>query len=115
MNTSSARRGFLRGLASLPLIGGGVALIGEPVGAAVPVDDSLLNTYSQWLYYERRLLSEERYPGRGREQNAFVPANTGAQGFHFPLWTQDWRDLPSPSTRAAVVLSSVGCPSRFGE
>jgi hypothetical protein len=30
-----ARRAFLRGLAHLPLIGGGVTLLGKPVGAAV--------------------------------------------------------------------------------
>ena len=31
------RRSFLRQLASLPLIGGGVTLIGKPTAAAVPV------------------------------------------------------------------------------
>jgi len=33
--TTHDRRGFLRGLAALPLIGGGVTLIGNPTRAAV--------------------------------------------------------------------------------
>ena len=36
------RRTCLRGLASLPLIGGGVALIGNPTAAAVPITGPLL-------------------------------------------------------------------------
>lgn len=35
----SSRRGFLRGLAGLPMIGGGVAIIGSPTAAAVPVNE----------------------------------------------------------------------------
>ncbi len=43
MSAPSDRRGFLRGLATLPLIGGGVTLIGNPTRAAAePVTEDLL-------------------------------------------------------------------------
>ena len=57
---ASNRRTFLRGLTTLPLIGGSVALLGSPTRAAEPVTEELLDSYSEWLYYERRLLCEER-------------------------------------------------------
>lgn len=41
------RRTFLRGPASLRLVGGGVTLIGNPTAAAVPVTASLLETYNE--------------------------------------------------------------------
>ena len=43
----ASRRGFLRGLTTLPLIGGGVALIGAPSAVAEPVTRSMLETYSE--------------------------------------------------------------------
>ena len=108
MADALARRGVLRGLAHLPLIGGGVTILGNPTGAAEPVTDDLLDAYSEWLFYERRLLCRERWPG-SRDAEAFVPANTGASGFHFPPGPVRRRDQLQPSTRAAVVLSAVGC------
>jgi hypothetical protein len=38
----SDRRNFLRGLATLPLIGGSVAILGKPTAAAVTVTPDLL-------------------------------------------------------------------------
>jgi hypothetical protein len=108
-----ARRGFLRQLAGLPLIGGGVTLLGNPTGAAEPVTEQLLDAYSEWLFYERRLLCVERYPGI-RHPDGFIPANTGASDYHFPLGPERWQDRPMPSTRAAVVLASVGCRWKEG-
>ena len=108
MADALARRGLLRGLARLPLIGGGVTILGNPTGAAEPVTDDLLDAYSKWLFYERRLLCLERWPGL-RHPDGFISANTGAGGYHFPLWPERWQDRPMPSTRAAVVLSAVGC------
>ena len=108
MADALARRGFLRQLAGLPLIGGGVTILGNPTGAAEPVTEQLLDAYSEWLFYERRLLCLERWPG-SRDAEAVVPANTGARGYHFPAYPPSWRDAPQPSTRAAVVLSAVGC------
>ena len=43
MSDPLARRGFLRGLAHLLLIGGGVTLIGNPTAAAEPVTEELLD------------------------------------------------------------------------
>lgn len=45
----SSRRGFLRGLTRLPLIGGGVALIGAPTAVAEPLTPALLDSYEAWL------------------------------------------------------------------
>ena len=47
------RRAFLRQLASLPLIGGAVTLIGNPTAAAVPATPELLDAYEEWLDLER--------------------------------------------------------------
>lgn len=107
----SDRRSFLRGLASLSLIGGGVALIGNPTAAAVPVSNDLLAAYDQWLFYERRFLVREQYRHLGddmvRAMERAVPVNTAADGFHFPR-DGSWQDVPQPSTRAAVILSAAG-------
>ena len=103
-----ARRGFLRGLAHLPLIGGGVTILGNPTAAAEPVTEQLLDAYSEWLFYECRLLCLERWPDNPKAER-FIPAGTGASGFHFPAYPTSWRDATQPSTRATVVLSAVGC------
>lgn len=39
------RRGFLGQLATLPLIGGGITLIGQPTAAAVLVTPDLVEAY----------------------------------------------------------------------
>ncbi len=56
---SADRRTFLRGLTSLPLIGGSVALIGAPSAVAEPATLPMLLQYANWLFYERRLLCRE--------------------------------------------------------
>lgn len=105
------RRTFLRGLASLPLIGGGVTLIGNPTAAAVLVSSDLLAVYDQFLFYERQFLLRELYGHLShddlREVARIVPVNTSADRFHFPR-EGSWRDQPQPSTRAAVVLAAAG-------
>ena len=55
----SGRRDFLRGLVSLPLIGGGVTLIGQPTAVAAPTTPDMLEAYKTWLEYERRFLCWE--------------------------------------------------------
>ena len=108
--TEQNRRGFLRGLTTLPLIGGGVTLIGNPTKAAEPITPDLLNAYNEWLFYERRMLCIEQYGKRDAEH--FIPC-AGASGFHFPSFEAGgWEGVPKPSTRAAVVLSAVGCDWR---
>ena len=101
------RRGFLRGLTTLPLIGGSVALIGSPVRAAQPVTPGMLATYSAWLEYERRFLMQASL-GEGGER--FIPCiNPGSQ-FHFPDSYDRDRIGREAQARAAVVLAAVGCP-----
>lgn len=103
------RRTFLRGLASLPLIGGGVTLIGNPTAAAVAVTDDLLRNYDSWLQLERTKVLRELY-------SISLPRKTEALIVHLdePAFRWHWPcegDLPAPpSTRAAIVLSAAGVP-----
>lgn len=99
------RRGFLRGLTALPLIGGGVTLIGNPTAAAVPPTPELLRSYSDWLQMEQRYLVAEH--GRDFE---FIDPNSPGGRYHWRAYGT--ADLPTPSTRAAIVLSAVGCDWR---
>ena len=52
MNAPHDRRGFLRGLAALPLIGGSVAILGKPTQAAVPVTGRMAR--SQTFYRDHK-------------------------------------------------------------
>ena len=107
MSGPSHRRGFLRGLATLPLIGGGVALIGNPSAAAEPVTGELLESYNAWLIQERRHLLFEMHGSPVRD---YFNPNTGGGMYH---WQSHGDPAPpAPSTRAAVVLSAVGCEWR---
>lgn len=124
MTHDTARRGFLRGLATLPLIGGGIALVGQPTGAAVPLSDQLLNSYDAWLFYERRYLRYEfsqKRPWITRpvdradvvldfdfEPDMIRVDNPGGN-FHV---SADPLKAPQPSSRAAVVLAAAGCEWR---
>jgi hypothetical protein len=80
-----------------------VTLIGSPSAAAVPVTEDLLESYNAWLIQERRHLLFEMYPGK--DYDNWRPKTAGGM-YH-------WRALadqhPIPSSRAAVVLSAVGC------
>lgn len=114
----SPRRGFLRGLLTLPLIGGGVTLIGNPTAAAEPITDALLDSYDAWLEYERRFLQWQRKRPKIHRLNApyrsdtpgweaydVIPARNGGARFH-------GGDEPPAASRAALVLSAVGCDWR---
>ncbi|MDP4006923.1 hypothetical protein [Methylobacterium sp. NEAU K] len=59
MTGPASRRGFLRGLTALPLIGGGVTLIGAPSAVAEPITPRLLREYHDWLMFERSCLTRE--------------------------------------------------------
>ena len=113
MTGPANRRGFLRGLASLPLIGGGVTLIGQPTAAAVPVTDDLLRTYQSWLGWERmkvcrRLYGDAEY---GRALDCY-PVNDTAWHWHFPsgMGVDGERDKREAAARAPVILSAAGVP-----
>lgn len=125
------RRAFLRGLTTLPLVGGGVTLIGQPTAVAAPVTAALLDGYDAWLFYERRYLRFERY-GPASQSTAhdlgcdgrYVVTDTvTGQPFDYVMTdnpggrfhgSPDPRHAPQPSTRAALVLSAVGCDWREG-
>lgn len=113
-----SRRGFLRGLTSLPLIGGGVALIGSPIAAAVPVTDKLRVRYIDWLATE---LGEAMIEQAGRQA---APGSSDYVIDRHRQWCMDNRTLnpdpaserfsllpmSAPSSRAAVILSAAGMP-----
>ncbi|MDP4024049.1 hypothetical protein Q8W71_15575 [Methylobacterium sp. NEAU 140] len=107
MSGPASRRGFLRGLTTLPLIGGGVTLIGQPTHAATPITPGLLATYSNWLYHERMYLMHAS--GWGGRAPGSVPCVTPADDFHH----QDGQDLETAmrqtQQRAAVILAAAGC------
>lgn len=130
MGAPASRRGFLRGLTTLPLIGGGVTLIGTPTAVAAPVTEDLLDSYDAWLEYERRFLQWERnrhaemvyrlhrpfvmqmYDAEHRPKGPpgecdYIPAANGGARYH-------GMGEPPASTRAALVLSAVGCDWREG-
>ena len=114
----SDRRSFLRGLASLPLIGGSVAILGQPTAAAVPVTRDLINSYKSWLFMEHRMLSYEMAdyrPDLAKEIERCDWHGTPGSQWHFQ-WGREgarlagWLEAPQPSTRAAVIPSAAGVP-----
>ncbi|WP_267355607.1 MULTISPECIES: hypothetical protein [unclassified Methylobacterium] len=122
----TTRRAILRALTTLPLVGGGISLIGMPTAAAEPVTRELLDSYDAWLFSERQFLKWERYRRtRAGEQppgpvcawynpatdriSDIVPADNAGHRWHY---TDDRRLMPQPSSRAAIVLSAVGCDWR---
>ena len=116
MSVPQDRRGFLRGLASLPLVGGSVALIGQPSAVAEPVTDRLMWSYKEWLFFEHRMISYE-LAGYDLPLAHEIERIGGGDvtDWHFQ-WSREgmrgpagWIDAPQPSTRAALVLSTVDC------
>ncbi|MBN6824009.1 hypothetical protein JRF84_31075 [Methylobacterium organophilum] len=116
----ASRRGFLRGLTTLPLIGGGVTLIGAPTAVAEPTTRELLRAYDAWLHFERCSLKAE-YEGGYRRDDVMVwslqpdgtpydllPMDTPGSRFHMAEPRRGAAD------RAALVLATVGCDWREG-
>ncbi|KQS79950.1 hypothetical protein ASG32_24250 [Methylobacterium sp. Leaf361] len=113
-------------MASLPLIGGGVTLIGTPTAAATPVTPGLLRAYADWLAVEygealieldtigaadkpvRIALAVEKFRREWCQDNGTLnPPSGGGRRFVSP-------PVSAPSTRAAVVLAAVGSDWREG-
>lgn len=106
------RRGFLRGLLSLPLISGGITLIGAPSAVADPVTRETLFAYSEWLRVERNRVHDELFPNeepRLRQYSAFPQTLATDNPFHVPPRPDLHAGALPASTRAALVLSTVGC------
>ncbi|WP_237482678.1 hypothetical protein [Lichenibacterium dinghuense] len=113
-----ARRGFLRTLAGLPLVGGSIALVGEPTAAAVPVTDALRDRYVDWLATElgHTLIERDGLRAEPKWRDFVID--------HRREWcrtthvlnpdptSERFRLLPAvpPSSRAAVTLSAAGVP-----
>jgi hypothetical protein len=101
------RRAFLSQLAKLPLIGGGLSIIGQPKAVAEPPTPEMLLAYRNWLAVEWTRLCGELYPGR-RIMFGFDPNCPGAT-YHWGAGHTGMMTTPEPSTRAALVLSAIGC------
>lgn len=102
---ASSRRGFLRGLTTLPLIGGGVTLIGAPSAVAEPVTRKLLLEYETWLGIEHVRIARELQPG---STSTRVQFHGSAYEWHYDQVRRQYLH-GAPSTRAALVLAAVGC------
>ncbi|MCJ2010921.1 hypothetical protein [Methylobacterium sp. J-076] len=121
MNAPANRRGFLRSLTTLPLIGGGITLIGAPSAVAEPVTERLLREYHDWLMFERSELARE-IGGGVRSRLSIDGVFGSALRWHRSRGHigSDSEGRPMgdgvsfPSTRAALVLSTVGCDWREG-
>lgn len=119
------RRGFLRGLASLPLVGGGVTLIGKPTAAAVPVTDDLFDRYRAWVAWEHAEIVAESEWRRYRHDPAEIE-HAAWRWQDRRRWAHELYRVPDdpavranvtgsrPSTRAAVILSAAGVPLTGG-
>ena len=91
------------------MIGGSVALIGSPSAVAVPTHTGLLENYEAWLAWERYRLQREMWgEDAARKSTTFLRMNTASERWHNPWRAED--ACPEPSTRAALVLATVGCP-----
>lgn len=99
------RRLVLAALAAIPLIP-------QPAFGAEPITERLLVAYADWLLLERRRLLMEIYPDpairRAAQRNCLGSA--AADAFHIPFAGEG--GSPPASTRAAAVLSAVGCDWR---
>ncbi len=110
MSAPFGRRGFLRGLVSLPLVGGGVTLVGDPVAAAEPVTAALLDRYVAFLAHEHR---EALIETQARVNAGMTMAQRCLYAPMFwypddPVAIQAATATP-PSARAAIVLAAIGC------
>ena len=115
MTDQPTRRSLLRGAFQLSILGASVPLVTRRVFAGEPtlITRDLLSSYNAWLHYEHRLLAMEMYPELGADADRWIPGNNMGAQWHFrSTWPQTWEDLPQPSTRAALVLSAVGCDWR---
>lgn len=116
MTGPSSRRGFLRGLTTLPLIGGGVVLLGNPTGAAERPSSACVESYIAWLHYEARAVHDAHWP---LQKGRMVPLDNAGAYFHFPLDGPDKLDWDKRGrealARAPVVLATVGCDWRKGD
>lgn len=111
MDALASRRGFLRDLVGLPLIGGGLTIIGAPIAVAAPATWEMMNEYETWLGFEHQRVATLLRPGQDLKGVRFYGP---AHDWHYGRAEREWRN-GCPSTRAALVLSAVGCDWRREE
>lgn len=101
------RPGVLRGLTTLPLIGGSVTLIGSPTYAAGPVVPGTFTTCAAWRPFERRALMLGCFGRQRGDMTRFM--NPGSR---FHAWSGP--DAAGPGldarSRAPIVPAAVGYP-----
>ena len=112
------RRGFLRALAQLPLIGGGISILGAPTAAATPITVPLLEKYHAFLSRESLATLAEmyllKYPG-APAQERWSLADVESYRYDVPCCLlRESAEIEKliascpPSSRAAAVLSAAG-------
>jgi hypothetical protein len=124
MFEATPRRAFLRQLCALPLIGGGLSIIGAPTAIAEPVTEALFERYASWVAREHAECMVER-TRRSYATAQFVEEYAAdTREIFMRRWLQGnmafsdaAHDHPPglPSSRAALVLSAVGCDWRQRE
>ena len=107
------RRGFLRGLATLPLIGGSVSILGTPTAAAVPATPALIDRYVAWIAHEHAaaLVAREEAHRPDLVGTGFIETRFTHQAMcWFPkdLAAETAVMTGSVASRAAVILSAAG-------
>lgn len=107
MSGPASRRGFLRGLTTLPLIGGSVTLIGQPTAVADSASPKLLGCYLEWLRLERQAVADSLGLIQHYGEIPMISGCGAAQIHHRDALRAG--GAISPADRAAVVLSAVGC------
>ena len=131
MTAMAPRRAFLRGLITLPLVGGAVELIGNPRAVATPITYQLMFEYEQWLAWETARIHGEMYYSHNEMEVGCLKQNAASEMAAFlhkvkcvpglpprdydrlalsnsARWHMGTPQSPPPSTRAALVLATVG-------
>lgn len=117
-STNLPRRGFLLGLAKLPLIGGSIAILGQPTSAATPITVPLLERYHAFLSRETAATLAELYSlAYTRTDWGWSLDDVDSYRHKVPMGylredetVEHMIAARRPSTRAAVVLSAAGLP-----
>ena len=103
------------------MIGGGITLVGSPIGAAVPATPELLDAYEEWLDLERSWLTWERFGKTGRERRYGADVEVvWRDRITGKAWTMNVAtdfsgfDHRNAADRAAVVMAAAGVPITRG-
>jgi hypothetical protein len=111
------RRGFLRQLCGLPLIGGGLSLIGAPTATAEPGTPEMLSVDKLWLHFEHRAWPTKWPASIAIEATItratrYIEANAGME-WHFRQANipravgKELQNSPRPAPRSCSALSAA--------